>query len=244
MPGTPPTSATFKSHTVIPPKKDSPANVLLLLHSIGDGPDNFANLARNLNLPETTCISLCAPNNLPFGLPGYQWGEDVVFEGQDLSLDVKFAKAGFKTLKIVVEKLIADGWRTREIFFFGWGQGAICVFDYLCREGVEWTGMTSEFGGVVSIGGIIGSEVKTVVTDDAKKSNTPVVVCGGRNGLLTARAADRVKSLFKDAQVVKWDREGDGMMNDAKEALPVMQFFSRRLLSRKGVPEGFSELEA
>ncbi|KAF3920985.1 hypothetical protein ABW20_dc0103832 [Dactylellina cionopaga] len=229
MPGTPPTSSTFPKSvtcTVVPPQKsDSPvANVLILLHSIGDTQESFANLAKSLNLPETSCISLCAPKVLPFGLQGYQWGEDVVFQGQDLSLDAKFEKAGFKTLKVVVEKLLAEGWRSREIFFFGWGQGAICVFDYLSREGPDLMGMTSEFGGFVGIGGIVGSEVKTVMTDVAKKSTTPVLICGGRNGLVTGRAEDRIKSLFKDVQVVKWDREGDGMMNDAKEAMPVMKW--------------------
>ncbi|KAF3920146.1 hypothetical protein AA313_de0203441 [Arthrobotrys entomopaga] len=227
MPGTPPTSATFPKSittTIVPsPKSVDPANILILLHSIGDTQAGFANLAKSLNLPETTCISLCAPKNLPFGLQGYQWGEDVVFQGQDLSLDVKFANAGFRTLKTVVEKLLSEGWKSREIFFFGWGQGAICVFDYLCREGIDGTSMTSEFGGVVAIGGIVGSEVKTVVTDEAKKSATPILVCGGRNGLVTGKAEERVKSLFKDVKVVKWDREGDGMMNDAKEATPVMQ---------------------
>ncbi|KAF3919164.1 hypothetical protein ABW21_db0209368 [Orbilia brochopaga] len=245
MPGNLPTASTFPKSitcTIVPSPKSDPANVLILLHSIGDTQEGFANLAKSLNLPETLCISLCAPNSLPFGLRGYQWGEDVVFQGQDLSLDVKFAKAGFKSLKTVVEKLLADGWRSREIFFFGWGQGAICVFDYLCREGADSFGMTSEFGGFVSIGGIVGSEVKTVIMDEAKKSGTPVLACGGRNGLLTRKAEDRLKSLFKDVQVVKWDRDGDGMMNDAKEATPVMRFFSRRLLSRKGVPEGFHEL--
>ncbi|EWC47494.1 hypothetical protein DRE_00462 [Drechslerella stenobrocha 248] len=229
MPGSPPTSSTFPSSitcTIVPSPKSDPANVLILLHSIGDTQEGFANLAKSLNLPETVCISLCAPKTLPFGLRGYQWSEDVIFQGQDLSLDAKFEKAGSRTLKTVVAKLMAEGWKSREIFFFGWGQGAICVFDYLCREGTDVPQTTpgSEFGGVVSIGGIVGSEVKTVLTDEANKSNTPVLLCGGRNGLVTKKAEDRVKSLFRDVETVKWDRDGDGMMNDAKEATPVMKY--------------------
>ncbi|KAF3941015.1 hypothetical protein ABW19_dt0200716 [Dactylella cylindrospora] len=228
MPGTPPTSSSFSrsiTYSVVPPSTDpsKPANVLILLHSLGDTQAGFAELAKNLNLPETICISLCAPKPMPFDIPGYQWGEDVVFHGKDVSMDVKFDKAGFKTVNSVVEKLLEDGWKPREIFFFGWGQGAICVFDYLCRGGVNSDGMTREFGGLVSIGGIMGSEVKTIVTDEAKKSKTPILLCGGRKGLVTGKAEERVKGLFSDVEVVKFKKDGDGMIANQEEAMPVMR---------------------
>src|SRR4051794_25852266 len=86
--------------TLVPaPDGKPPANVLVLLHSIGDTHEPFSALAAQMNLPETAALSVRAPRYMPFDLQGYQWGEDVVFssEGQ-LSFDAKFDNAGFKTL--------------------------------------------------------------------------------------------------------------------------------------------------
>jgi len=241
MPGSPPTNETFPSIscTIVPHSltPTTPANILILLHSIGSTNESFTRLARNLSLPETTCISLRAPRSLPFGIDGYQWGEDIRLSSDgDIQLDAKFDEAGYALLKIVVDTLLETGWRHREIMFFGWGQGAICAFDFLCRD------LAHEFGGLISIGGIIGSEVTTVVTDDNEKSPTPILACGGSSGLMNEQAEDRIKSLFKNVDVVRWQREGDGIMQNRDETLPVMSFFGRRLLSRRGVPQGFTEI--
>ncbi len=48
------------------PKGSRLTNALILLHGIGDSEIPFARLGRNLNLPETVCIALRGPKQVPF----------------------------------------------------------------------------------------------------------------------------------------------------------------------------------
>jgi hypothetical protein len=52
----------------------------------------------------------------------------------------------------------------------------------------------------------------------------------------------KLKDVFKYVEVKDWKRNGDGMMSNREEMMPIMQFFARRLLSRRGVPAGSVEL--
>jgi hypothetical protein len=114
-----------------------------------------------------------------------------------------------------------------------------------------------ELGGVISIGGPVSSAVAAEV---GKKSKSPVLVCKGRvNSAVGEREVKRIKDVFEFVSVREWKRDEDGMpgnreevsfwwlsMNlgyaDLFEMLPIMQFFGRRLLSAKGVPEGSIQL--
>jgi predicted esterase len=105
--------------------------VLLLLHGLGDKHDSFTNLGKQMNLPETVCISVQGPNNL-LDLGGFHWGDDIVFDSTSGGLD---ADAGFKQSKELLLKLVQDGliekcgYLPRELMFFGFGQGGMAALN-------------------------------------------------------------------------------------------------------------------
>ena len=106
-------------------------NVLILLHGLGDSHDSFATLGKQMNLPETACISIRGPQPL-LDLGGFHWGEDIIFNSTDGGLD---ADAGFKRsielLKTVVLEVLVEkcGYRLREILLFGFGQGGMSALS-------------------------------------------------------------------------------------------------------------------
>lgn len=234
-----PKPSDFPSHCsldVIPPPTSSPrlANVLILLHGLGDSKASFSGLGRQLNIPDTTCIALQGPIPLPFELGGFHWGDDILFDqtsGQ-MELDAGFTKAVVLIKKDVIEDVLVakSGYQPREIVLFGFGQGAMAAIATALS-------MSDELGGVVSIGG------PRPVSEASKKSRTPLLVLGGSsNTCITRSSVASLQSAFEYTDYQKWNKTGDGMPQSQEEMLPIMRFFARRLKSRTGVPEGSIEL--
>lgn len=91
-----------------------------------------------MKLPETACISIKAPNPLPFEPDGFHWCEDVIFDNSTGTID---PDGGFKgsTLLItegIVQKALVDacGYTPRDIMFFGMGQGGMLALNVAGRE--------------------------------------------------------------------------------------------------------------
>lgn len=188
---------------------------------------------------------------LPFELPGFHWGDDIVFEDAAESLD---ADPGFsRSTKILVRDVIFPvlidklGYRAREIMIFGFAQGATVALSAalevarVARErGDE---KDKELGGVVAVGGVL--PVSAIKEDGRReKASTPVLITGGqgKGSAVTEAGVRRTKDAFQYVDVVKWTRRGDAMPGNREEMLPIMHFFARRLRSRSGVPEGSVEL--
>jgi predicted esterase len=222
----------------VPPTTGAPVNVLILLHGLGDTHASFAELGKNLNLPETCAISLQAPNPIPSLFtgseePAFHWGDDVLFdEGKgEIDLDAGF-KTSTKVIGSVVDVLTSKcGYPSRNIIFYGFGQGGMAALAAAAAADVE-------FGGIVSVGGRLPSSVSS-----SGKSKTPVLVCGGsRSSQITRSAVDGLKGAFRDVEYVKWEKSEDSMPRSREEMLPIMKFLARRLRSRAGVPEGAVEV--
>jgi len=274
MPPRLPKKADFPSNLTFtitpPPSNHPPTNVLILLHGLGDTQQPFANLAAQLNLPETACLTLQAPARLPFDLPGFHWGDDFVFDpAADGAMDPDpgFAKA----VELLADKVIADGlvakcgYAPRDIVMFGFGQGgivalAVAAMKIRNREvsssssnssgggdtGNEVssadTSVVPSFGGIVSIGGFLPSAAK-MPTSNKPKYPTPVLLCkGNRGSAITEAGLRRLKDAFAALEVCEWKKKGDGMPANRDEMLPIMRFFARRLRSMRGVPEGAVEI--
>ncbi|OCK76388.1 phospholipase/Carboxylesterase superfamily protein [Lepidopterella palustris CBS 459.81] len=243
MPGRLPTRDDFPTSIILsvtpPSSSQPPTNVLILLHGLGDTNASFTTLGQRLNLPETACISIQAPNPLPFDLGGFHWGDDIVFDQASGEMDVD---TGFKSsTRLVLENVIRKGlvekcgYKPREIIMFGFGQGGMVGL----QVATEFDG--EELGGVISIGGVVPSTLPLKALSN--KSRTPVIVCkGSKNSIVTQSAISRMKDAFESVEVKEWRKSGDGMPSNREEMLPIMQFFARRLRSVKGVPEGSVEL--
>ncbi|GCB17403.1 uncharacterized hydrolase C9G1.08c [Aspergillus awamori] len=259
---TPPSPSHFPSHltlTITPPSSSSSTtsqsspNILLLLHGIGDTSQNLSTLARALNLPETTILTLQAPTPLPFDLGGFHWGDDITFSpAGDLDMDAGFSRS----TKTIIQEVIVDtllkkcGYRGRDIIVFGIGQGGMVGLEVArhfkdLSEGVK--DGDRELGGMVSIGAPVGLSGKAPASGTGK-SRTPVLVVAGkedggeRSTAVSAAGVRRTKEWFEFVEVSRYKRRGDGMPRNADEMRPVMEFLARRLRSYKGVPEGSIEL--
>lgn len=221
------------------PPSQPPTNVLILLHGLGDTNVSFANLGRQLSLPETACVAVQAPNPLPFDLGGFHWGDDLVFDQKTGEMDVD---TGFKvSTRIILEDIIKDGlmrkcgYKARELMIFGYAQGGMVALQVAAEMDGE------ELGGVISIGGILSLSTPLKALD--KKSKTPVLVCKASKGsAVTESATSRLKDAFNFIEIKEWRKNGDGMPSNREEMLPIMQFFARRLRSIRGVPAGSIEL--
>lgn len=105
--------------------------MLILLHGLGDKHDSFTNLGKQMNLPETACVSVQGPTNL-LDLGGFHWGDDIIFDSTSGGLD---ADAGFKQTTDFLLKLLRDGlvekcgYSLRELMFFGFGQGGMAALN-------------------------------------------------------------------------------------------------------------------
>lgn len=244
MPGRQPTAADFPAHLnlaiIPPPASQAPVNVLILLHGLGDTNVSFSNLARQLQLPETTCVSLQGLTPLPFDLGGFHWGDDIIFDqatGQ-MDFDTGFEKAMKVVREEIIQKALIEkcGYQPREILLFGFGQGAMAAL-------AAASPMKEELAGIISIGGPVPASTVEKMASTPTKNRTPILVLGGSsNTLITAEAIAKLRKVFEFVEHTKWQRNGDGMPRSREEMLPVMQFFSRRLRSRRGVPEGSVEL--
>jgi predicted esterase len=224
---------------VPPPKGQPPTNVLILLHGLGDSEAPFKSFGEKLQLPETACISLRGPTNLPFDLQGAHWGDDIVFDNDGtIDLDTGFKRGTKRVLDDVIRKVLVDkcGYRLREILLFGFGHGGMLALNIAAELGRD-----DELGGVVSIGGPLPANAS--LPEVGKKSRTPVLLCHGyRQSAIKGEDVDKLKDFFDFVDIKEWRKTGDGMPASRDEMMPIMQFWARRLRSRRGVPKGSVEI--
>ncbi|OJD13773.1 hypothetical protein AJ78_05801 [Emergomyces pasteurianus Ep9510] len=249
----------------IPQKSDFPAsltlsittpptprctNILLLLHGLGDNIAPFTSFASALRLPETTCIALQAPTPLPFELPGYHWGDDVLFDPDGLDVDPGYSRATSKIIRDIILPVLVKklGYRGREIVIFGYAQGASVGLSVGLEVGrgalVDADGNGErELGGIVAVGGVL--PLSAIKEDGKGKMRTPVLLIGGQGqeSAITNAGISRTKENFENVEVVRWNgRRGDGMPSNREEMFPIMRFLASRLRSTSGVPEGSVEI--
>jgi predicted esterase len=225
--------------TDIAPSSQAPTNVLVLLHGLGDTNAPFKTLGQQMNLPETACVSLQAPTPLPFGLDGFHWGDDMIFDQSTGEMDMD---TGFKqSTQVLLDGVIREGligkcgYKAREIIIFGFAQGGMVAL----QAAAELDG--DELGGVVSIGGALSISLPLKALE--KKSKTPVLVCKATKGsTVTDSAISKLKDAFEYIEIKEWKKNKDGMPSNREEMMPIMQFFARRLRSTRGVPAGSVEL--
>ncbi|KAL8870392.1 MAG: hypothetical protein Q9174_003558 [Haloplaca sp. 1 TL-2023] len=237
-----PLESDFSSHLALSivkaPAHQSPVNVLILLHGLGDSKESFTTLATQMALPETTCISLQAPSPLPFDLNGFHWGDDITFNPSlgEMDYDTGFSKSSRVIKEEVIEKVLVQkcGYQARNILLFGFGQGGMAAIGTALTSGLE-------LGGIVSIGGPKPSE--SIISSGGAKNQTPIIILGGSsNTLVTQSALSSLKQDFRYVEYVKWSKPGDSMPRNREEMMPIMKFLARRLQSRSGVPQDAVEV--
>jgi predicted esterase len=224
------------------PSGQAPVNVLVLLHGLGGTHQPFANFARQVALPETCAVSICAATPLPLGIEGYHWADDLTFDSSTGApdTDTSVDRSVQRLLDEVIQKSLVEkcGFSSRAVQLFGFGQGGTVALETAVKA---WRSPEKmEFGGIVSIGGALTSKGPPMLDP---KCQIPLLLCmGSRNSAVSKADKERVKSCFAHAEIVEWAKAGDGMPASREEVLPMMRFWARRLRSQRGVPEGSVEI--
>lgn len=166
-------------------------------------------------------------------------GDDIVFDSDGtIDADTGFKKSTTVVLDDLIHKVLVDkcGFKPREILLFGYGQGGMLALNVAAELGKD-----DELGGVVSIGGALPASAS--VPNTHAKNKTPVLLCHGyRQSNIRDEHVDKLKDTFEFVEVKEWRKTGDGMPSSRDEMLPIMQFWGRRLRSRRGVPKSSVEI--
>lgn len=218
-------------------------NAIIFLPGLGDTSANFSGFAKALNLPDAVTITLQPPFPLPFPVgSGFHWSDDLQVDTSSGSIDKDspLTRSTSMMVSAILEVLIKKHhFSPPAIHLFGFGQGGSLALSVPLHDSLS--GIDS-LGGVISIGGslpISGSHVTR------KKTRTPVCLLGGSRGAFARdeqSPVKRLRSVYEFVEYHEWKKADDSMPKNRDEALPMMQFFARRLRDRRGVPDDFVEV--
>ncbi|QDK46943.1 serine esterase [Bdellovibrio sp. ZAP7] len=147
------TTDLFK-HKFIPAKKKSDY-LMIVLHGRGDSIRPFRQFDDELNIPEMNYLLLNAPRKF---MTGYTWYGEPPYQANGV-LKIR------EKLFTLLNELENQGWKSENIFFFGFSQGCLISADI----GLNYP---KQLGGVVGISGYFNfyPRWKNNLADDSKKT--------------------------------------------------------------------------
>ncbi|CAB11492.1 Phospholipase [Schizosaccharomyces pombe] len=206
--------------------KDKVHNVVILMHGLGDSHKSFANMAKNVPLPNTSYISLRGPYRLPldFENPGgnWMWGEDVHFDQNgELQSEADFSKS-FTMISNLIGNLLSYGILSSRIFFFGFGQGAMVAL-YSCYK----LSTKYQLGGIFSFGGTLPLSI----TLPNHPFHVPVYLFEKRLHCSCSEYEEsRLRKTFKPFHLTCWNRDDKtDMPSSPREWYTFVQSISKHL---------------
>lgn len=128
------TTEIFKNK-FIPSKKKSD-KLMIVLHGRGDSIRPFRNFNKELEMPEMNYLLLEAPRKF---LDGYSWYGEPPYQAQGV-LRIR------EKLFTLLQELEMQGWKSENIFLFGFSQGCLVSADLAMS-------FPKKLGGVVGISG-------------------------------------------------------------------------------------------
>jgi phospholipase/carboxylesterase len=118
------------------PRKSLARKLMIVLHGRGDSLDPFREFNYELGLPEMNYLLVNAPRKY---LDGYTW---YAFPPHQAHGVLK-ARA---RLRLLLDELEEQGWNSRDIFLFGFSQGALVGADFLMHGGRPLAGVIGVSG--------------------------------------------------------------------------------------------------
>lgn len=130
-------------HSYIPARTPGPSvKVLVVLHGLGDSLKGFTWMPREMRLDSLSYLLVNAPDDY-YG--GFSW-----FDFSSAGVDMGPAIAGIhrsrKMIRDLLEELMAQGVKSRDILLFGFSQGCLMALDAGLRSDVV-------LGGVCGVSG-------------------------------------------------------------------------------------------
>ncbi|EXJ91657.1 hypothetical protein A1O3_00207 [Capronia epimyces CBS 606.96] len=227
------------------PANNRSTNVVLFLPGLGDTVANFSSFARALNLPDVLTITLKPPFPLPFPLgPGDQWSEDLQVDASTGALDPDSPLT--RAIGLVAKDVIANvlvgklKYRPDHVHLIGFGQGGSVAVSVPLHSSLA---SLPPLGSVISIGGV--PPITTSLASSTSRNRTPVLLLSGSKSPLASADSSplkRVKLAYNFVTYHQWKKTDDSMPKNRDEVLPMMQFWARRLKSRRGVPDDAVEI--
>lgn len=122
---------------------DKAQKVAIMIHGRGASAESILSLSNHLDLDDFALIAPQAPGNT-----WYPYS----FMAPDSSNEPAFSNA-IKMLDGVVEDLVSKGFKSEQIFFIGFSQGACLSLEYATQH-------SNKYGGVIAFtGGLIGEKL-------------------------------------------------------------------------------------
>lgn len=209
------TTDLFK-HKFIPAQKKSD-KLMIVLHGRGDSIRPFYAFDDELNIPEMNYLLLNAPRKF---LDGYTWYGEPPFQANGV---LRIREKMFDLLN----QLELQGWKSENIFFFGFSQGCLVSADV----GLNYP---KKLGGVVGISGYFNfyPRWRSNLSDQAKE--TPwLFTHGHQDDILPLETTKYGVEKLKGAGLeVKWvEMDKDHSLKE--EEYPLIRKWVREKLSMK-----------
>ncbi|MGZ3768205.1 MAG: alpha/beta hydrolase [Bdellovibrio sp.] len=203
------TTQLFK-YKFIPSKKKSD-KLMIVLHGRGDSIRPFYSFDDELNIPEMNYLLLNAPRRF---MDGYTWYGEPPFQSKGV---LKIREKLFDLLN----DLEIQGWKSENIFFFGFSQGCLISADI----GLNYP---KKLAGVIGISGYFNfyPRWRSNISADAKK--TPWLFTHGHQDdvLPLEETKYGVFKLMKTGLQIKWvEMEKDHSLKD--EEYPIIKRWVR-----------------
>ncbi|KAJ3099605.1 hypothetical protein HDU97_002912 [Phlyctochytrium planicorne] len=211
-------------------------NVLILLHGLGDSPENFMKFGEKMALPQTALIAVKAPIPIPlFEDMGTGWYPAYDSEGNDVPKTSQIAtdciEKSSKLLQSFMEqRVINKGWPNDRCFVMGFSQGGSVALHFAAIQKADMA-----VNGIISISGWPLRSLPTF------KNRTRFLVTHGNKDkeMALGIAFEKWKELRKSIngpedtlQVSIVDKKDHAMPKSQGEVEQIMKFFASGLAIR------------
>ena len=234
---------------VVPSIDGIEENLLLLLHGLGDKPGPFASLAKTFSLPQTACIALGAPHEVPLSDGGRSWF--TVFDPTTFELisgrqgEERRIRSMHSTVD-ALEQLISNlnvycGWGSRKMHVFGFSQGGTVAMELTRRCAAQGKNL----GSCVAIAsGLLEEQL----CDDSGENNNgrntnkdtisvPVLLLhGDKDTVVSKERVKATEALLKsngmEIELHTIPGKWHSMLASEAEAKVLMEFWAKHLSNR------------
>lgn len=177
--------------------------LMLVLHGKGDSLRPFRRFNEEVGLEEMNYLLLNAPRRY---MSGYSWYGDPPYQADNVPRIRE-------RLKMVIDDLQAAGWKTEDIFIFGFSQGCLVGADLVLHD-------ERDFAGFIGVSGYFHFYPGWRSKLSVKKHRTPWVLFHGlRDRILpiedTRYGANKLRSLGVQ---IEWTESTKGHTMDQDEA--------------------------
>lgn len=244
-----PTGLQSDLHLYGPSSDGKSTNLLILLHGLGDAPTPYYQLANQMKLPQTCCVALAGPLQIPLLDEGRAW-----FEAFDEEFNlIQPAKGDRRRLISLrhtttllcqfIDQLVLKGnFLHNEIHLFGYSQGGTIACEVHTRFRGE-----KKLGGCCSISGPMLPEsiwAQSSLPNQEGPFGPVLVTVGGAETKASRAEVDQGISWMReqqgDVRLHEVKRKGHAMVSSSDEMRALMSFWAETLskdFSQDGVFE-------